>query len=263
MRIAAAQTPSLAGDLAANLQTHLRFIAAARAQGVQLLVFPELSLCGYELPLLRACAMTADDTRLAPLRATATDAGMTILVGAPLLDAGAALPCIGSITLRPDSSSATYRKQYLHSGEEVHAQPGPTGAHAHALHGQRYVEAICADTTHPEHARAAAEAGATLYAAGVLISTAGYATDAALLQRYARDHNMAVLMANHAAPSGGYASAGQSAIWAPGGTLIAQADGPGDYLVIAEEKDGWHGQVVAVPQAHDAGPARRATPPAP
>jgi predicted amidohydrolase len=248
MRIAAAQAPSVAGDLAANLQTHLRFVAAAQAQGVQLLVFPELSLCGYELPLLRDCAVAPDDVRLAALRSAAIAAGMTVIIGAPQLDAGAAQPCIASITFRPDGSTATYRKQYLHSGEEVHVQPGPRGALAHALHGQRYVEAICADTTHAAHARAAAEAGATLYVAGVLISSGGYDTDAALLRGYAQAHGMTVLMANHAAPSGGYASAGKSAIWAPGGPLLVQAPGPGNYLVIAEEKEGWHGQALVVPQ---------------
>lgn len=244
IRIAAAQAPSVAGDIAANLQTHLRFIAAARAEGVQLLVFPELSLCGYELPLLRPCALAPDDARLQTLRAAAAD--MTVIVGAPVIDAGAAQPCIASITLTADGSPHVYRKQYLHDGEEVHAQPGPPGATAHALHGQRYVEAICADTTHAEHARAAAAAGASLYVAGVLISVAGYATDAALLRGYAETHNMGVLLANHAVPSGGYASAGKSAFWAPGGKLIAQAEGPGNYLVIAAENQGWQGRVVPV-----------------
>ncbi|MRW87476.1 carbon-nitrogen hydrolase family protein [Pseudoduganella sp. FT26W] len=249
MRIAAAQTPSVAGDIAANVATHLRFIAAARAEGVQLLVFPELSLCGYELPLLRTCALTPDDARLAPLRTAAIAAGMTVIVGAPLLDDGAAQPCIASITFTPDGGSRTYRKQYLHDGEQVHVQPGAIGAHAHALHDQRYVEAICADTTRAEHARAAADAGASLYVAGVLISNGGYDADAALLRGYAGQHRMGVLMANHAAPSGGYAVAGKSAFWAPGGALLAQAPGPGDYLVIAEEDEGWHGRTVPVDAA--------------
>ncbi|WP_343732990.1 carbon-nitrogen hydrolase family protein [Duganella sp.] len=242
IRIAAAQAPSVAGDLAANLATHLRFIAAARAEGVQLLVFPELSLCGYELPLLRQCALTPDDARLAPLRT----AGMTVIVGAPVLDAGAARPCIASISLTADGGTTVYRKQYLHAGEEAYAQPGPAGAHAHALHGQRYVEAICADTNHAAHARAAADAGASLYVAGVLISEGGYAKDAAALRGYAETHHMGVLMANHATPSGGYASAGKSAFWAPGGALLAQAPGPGDYLVIADSADRWQGRVAAV-----------------
>ncbi|WP_229223893.1 carbon-nitrogen hydrolase family protein [Duganella sp. sic0402] len=244
IRIAAAQAPSVAGDIAANLQTHLRFVAAARAEGVQLLVFPELSLCGYELPLLRQCALAPDDARLQALRAAA--AGMTVIVGAPVIDAGAAQPCIASITLHADGATTVYRKQYLHGGEEVHAQPGPAGATAHPLHGQRYVEAICADTTHAAHAGAAALAGATLYVAGVLISEGGYATDAALLRGYAEQHQMGVLLANHAAPSGGYISAGKSAFWAPGGELIVQAEAAGNYLVIAGNDSGWQGRVVPV-----------------
>lgn len=244
IRIAAAQTSSAAGDLAANLATHLRFIAAARSEGVQLLLFPELSLSGYEPPLLKQCALSPHDPRLAPLREAAD--GMTVIVGAPVLDADADKPAIATITLRPDGSATLYRKQYLHAGEEVYVQAGAIGASAHLLHGQHYVEAICADTTHAAHAAAAAQAGASLYVAGVLISEGGYAADAALLQGYAATHNMGVLMANHGAPSGGYTVAGKSAFWAPGGALLAQAPGPGDYLVIAEENGGWQGRVVAL-----------------
>jgi predicted amidohydrolase len=246
IRIAAAQAPSIAGDIDANIATHLRFIAAARAEGVQLLVFPELSLCGYELPLLRQCALAPDDARLAPLHAAASAAGMTVIAGVPVLDAGAVQPCIASIRFTADGGVSTYRKQYLHSGEEVYAQAGPIGAHVATLHGARYAEAICADITHGEHARAAADAGAALYVAGVLISQAGYENDAALLRGHAEAHGMGVLMANHAAPSGGYASAGRSAFWAPGGQLVAQTPGPGDYLLIMEENGGWQGRVMSL-----------------
>jgi len=41
-------TPSL-GDVAANLQKHLAYAQQARARGVELLIFPELSLTGYSL----------------------------------------------------------------------------------------------------------------------------------------------------------------------------------------------------------------------
>jgi predicted amidohydrolase len=51
-------------------------------------------------------------------------------------------------------------------------------------------------------------------------------------------------MANHGAPSGGYVTAGKSAFWGPDGALVAQAPGPGEYLVIAEQRDGWHGEVL-------------------
>src|SRR3990167_1574741 len=49
MRLAAAQSISVPGDVPANVLIHLQFIAAAQEAGVDLLVFPELSLGGYSI----------------------------------------------------------------------------------------------------------------------------------------------------------------------------------------------------------------------
>lgn len=213
---------------------------------MQLLLFPELSLCGYELPLLRDCVLAPDDHRLKPIREAASAAGMSVIVGAPAAGDAAALPFIASFEFAPDGTATIYRKQYLHDGEERFAQPGAIGVHCRTLNGRRYAQGICADTAHRAHAAAAAEAGASVYLAGVLISKGGYAADAAQLQGYARDFNMGVLIANHAAPSGGYEAAGRSAFWAPGGELLVEADGPGNRLVIVRDSGGWTGQVLPV-----------------
>lgn len=53
LTLASAQTCAIAGDLSGNIQRHLAFMVAAAEQGVQLLVFAELSLTGYE-PALAA-----------------------------------------------------------------------------------------------------------------------------------------------------------------------------------------------------------------
>ena len=47
--VAAAQSTSVPLDVVANVRNHLRFLEAAAQHGVQWLVFPELSLTGYEL----------------------------------------------------------------------------------------------------------------------------------------------------------------------------------------------------------------------
>ncbi|MEO0649412.1 MAG: nitrilase-related carbon-nitrogen hydrolase [Planctomycetota bacterium] len=49
VRVRAAQLNPTLGDLHANLDLHLREVERARADGVELLVFPELSLTGYFL----------------------------------------------------------------------------------------------------------------------------------------------------------------------------------------------------------------------
>ncbi|WP_187364171.1 carbon-nitrogen hydrolase family protein [Massilia genomosp. 1] len=237
LRYAAAQYACAPLDIAANVTRHLAFIDAAGAAGVQLLVFPELSLCGYELAGMGACALKADDIRLAPLRERAASANMTIVVGAPLANAGA-LPSIGAITFHPDGRTSSYRKHFLHAGEEQHVAAGSAISQLHDVRGTRVALAICADTGQQQHAHAAAVAGAGLYAAGSLISAGGYDKDTGQLAGYAKLFGMGVLMANHAHPSGGYQSAGRSAIWASGGELIVAAPGPGEMLVMADDNGG-------------------------
>jgi len=68
------------GQVDANLHSHHRLIDDARAQGVDLLVFPELGLTGYLLQDLNAeVAMRADDSRLAELGRAA--GSMSAVVG--------------------------------------------------------------------------------------------------------------------------------------------------------------------------------------
>jgi predicted amidohydrolase len=58
---------------------------------------------------------------------------------------------------------------------------------------------------------------------------------------------MTVLMANHGGATGGWESAGRSAIWASDGSLIAAAPGTGNLMVVARrDADGWKGQLVEV-----------------
>jgi hypothetical protein len=87
-------------------------------------------------------------------------------------------------------------------------------------------------------------------AAGVLITENGYSPDTALLKGYAQNHSMVVLMANHGGATGGWESAGRSAIWSENGSLIAAAPGTGDLMVVARrDTGGWSGQVVPVMEA--------------
>jgi predicted amidohydrolase len=242
LTIAAAQSASVPGDVAENLARHVRFAARAAKLGVRLLVFPELSVTGYEPDLAPSCALRADDSRLAPLRDLAGEAGMTVVLGAPLLNPGQK-PHIGAIALLPDGSMATYTKQHLHGGEERVFAPG-AGGPTLEVEGATVALAICADTTHAEHAAGAAARGANVYAAGVLITGKGYEADATLMRQYALEHGMAVLMANHSAPSGGWVPAGRSAIWAEDGRLVVASPGTEETLVVARKQNGvWEGEV--------------------
>jgi predicted amidohydrolase len=234
--IAIAQSASVKGDIEANVAHHLKFVRLAASRGVQIIFFPELSLSGYEPELARECVLSADDERLIPLREICRQSGMTVVAGAPALSASGALH-IGSFCLFPDGSTQIYAKQYLHPGEEAFFSPGDRGCSL-ALADEKIALAICADTTHPEHAREAAKTGATLYAASVLITNNGFHEDTQLLQNYASIYKMAVLMANHSHKTGGFEPTGKSALWDETGQRLIQLRGTEEALIVAEKEAG-------------------------
>ena len=97
--LAAAQTIAVAGDIPANLQRHLAFMGVAAEHGVQVLVFPELSLTGYEPALAAGLAIAPDDMVLAPLREMAQALRLTAVVGMPIRLAPEAGVAIGALVL--------------------------------------------------------------------------------------------------------------------------------------------------------------------
>ena len=68
LQVSLAQCDAVLGDVDKNLEAHLSGIETAVEQGAGLVVFPELSLTGYQLrDLAREVACPLDAGRLAPL----------------------------------------------------------------------------------------------------------------------------------------------------------------------------------------------------
>ncbi|SCZ31484.1 Carbon-nitrogen hydrolase [Pseudomonas sp. NFACC48-1] len=118
---AAAQSISIAGDVRANLQHSMQ---VAAEQGVQLLVFPELSLTGYEGGLAADLAILPENAILQPLRDLARELGLTAVVGMPIRLSADAPVLIGALVLGADGSLGVYSKQHLHPGGRSHLRPG-------------------------------------------------------------------------------------------------------------------------------------------
>jgi predicted amidohydrolase len=241
-KVAAAQVASICGDIARNVQTHAAAVTAAAVRGVSVLVFPELSLIGYEPELAASHALAADDARLAPLGELAQQHRMNVVAGAPLAADGRK-PALGAVLFGPDGSRRTYAKMHLGGSEPDYFVPGRWPL-AFESHGQTVGLSICADSSAPSHPQAYAALGATVYAAGVFLNAEWYATDSPRLAAYAPRYRMLVVMANHAASVGTYVSVGRSAVWAPDGVLLAQAAGAENALVVATRgPDSWRAAV--------------------
>lgn len=242
-KIAVAQVSSIKGNIDRNIVVHLNAIEKASDLGVAYIVFPELSITGYESELALELAFSEDDTRLQPLIDSAIKNNIKIGVGAPLLSDG--LPKIGLIIISPSGIVETYAKMNLHPGEEEYFSEGKN--HHYVIINDTIISnAICADTNSPQHANYFFELGASVYMAGVLITEDGYDADTITLEKYAEKYNMLVAMANHNQPMGGWAPISKSAIWSRSG-LLAKASETQNALVVATRANNeWSAQIIEI-----------------
>lgn len=253
--IAAAQTIPVRGDVEANVAEHVRLAETAARFQARILVFPELSLTGYELDLAGDLAFSERDSRLARLLEVAAALSMIIIAGAPVR-IGPRLH-IGALILQPDGTTEVYAKHHLGAFSTGASRDGivpPAEATVFAP-GDRNplvrfgdvtaAVAICADTGRPSHPRHAADRGAKAYLASMFVIPSEFQRETEKLRVYAARHSMAVAFANYGAPSGGLASGGRSAIWSETGELLAQLEETGAGVAVATEWDtGWRARSV-------------------
>lgn len=240
--IAAAQSSSVAGDVSENVRRHVAFVRAARDLQANVVVFPELSLTGYEPTIASRAAIDRGDTVIQPLRDLSSSLGITILAGCPIRSPEQK-PYLGAFIFRAGRPVVEYRKRFLH-GDEVDFFTAGNDTVVCESHGQQIGVAICADISNPCHSADASDQAATVYAAGVAMTPDGVAAAEARMSRYAGQHGLIAVMANYASSTGGYEIAGRSAIWKQTGEVVAQANADGESLVMAGvEGEAWTSRV--------------------
>jgi predicted amidohydrolase len=215
--IAVAQPMCLPCDVAANAVTHA---ASVRSAGARVIVFPELSLTGYEFD---APPITVEDPRLEPLVEACVETRTLALAGAPV-GGEAGTVHIAMLAIDATGVRVAYRKMWLGGAEPDRFTPGLEPA-VIEVDGWQLGLAICKDTGVPQHAADTAALGIDAYVAGVLEA----AEDAAIVEERARrvaaDHRVWVAIASFAGSTGGgyERAAGGSGIWTADGVAVAEA----------------------------------------
>ena len=216
MRIATGQYASIAGDVDANVRTALEAVAAA--DGARVLVMPELFLTGYAMP---PAVIDVDDARLTVLDEAATAAGMIVLIGAAL-PGPADRPTI-SILAIGGGVRQVYDKQHLCGQEQNHFAPGEYGV-VLEVDGWMLGLAVCYDGCFPEHARAAADAGAEVYVAPIAYFTGSEHRRDVYYAARAVDNGIYAVTSGLAGECAGVPFVGGSAIHDPEARTVATVE---------------------------------------
>lgn len=217
LSIAVAQPATVARDVAANAVAHAE---AIRAAGARLVVFPELSLTGYELD---APSVPLRDERLRPIVEACAATGSIALCGAPALGPDGRRH-LAILAIDGSGARFAYAKMFLGGAEAEHFEAGTSPA-AIEVDGWRVGLGICKDTRIPAQIEATGALGIDAYVAGMLEAAA----DAEVPEQRARiviaALGLPVAIASFAGSTGwGYeVAAGGSGIWAADGSMIVRA----------------------------------------
>ncbi|RAV98945.1 carbon-nitrogen hydrolase family protein [Pseudochryseolinea flava] len=219
MKLSVAQLKPVPGEIQRNIETHVKLIDMAIADQADLIIFPELSLTGYEPSRARELAVRADDARLQIFQKISDGKNIVIGVGAPIKSSGGVE--ISLLFFRPRMVPMIYAKHYLHADEEPFFVRGDN-TDGIDIHGERVALAICYEISIAEHTQKALVSGAQVFVASVAKTERGITKAHQQLSEIAKAFSVSVLMSNAVGPSEDGICAGASAVFAADGSLMTQ-----------------------------------------
>jgi NAD+ synthase (glutamine-hydrolysing) len=240
MKLAIAQINCELGDLAGNVAKILHYAEQAKQQGAQLLLAPELGLCGYppEDLLLRdgfyqACAQALDEL-------AGKISGIAVVVGHPHEQDGKRYNAAS--LLRDGVIVATYFKHELPNysvfDEERYFDHGCEPC-VFEMDGIRFAINICADVWERETAQSARDAGAQVL---LVLNASPYAIDKhesryQVIRERIAETGLAVIYANMSGGQDELIFDGGSFAMDRHGVLTAQGASFEDTMLMLEIKD--------------------------
>ena len=231
MKISVAQTRPVKAGIQTNIDNHKRLIDLAVSNGADIIIFPELSLTGYEPKLAKELATNQDDSRFDIFQNISDARRITIGVGAPIKNNGGI--SISMILFQPHKERQLYSKKYLHPDEEKFFISGQNSAGL-INNKPNIALALCYELSVPEHSENAFKSGAEIYIASVAKTVDGVKKAAKSLAVIASKYSMTVLMSNSVGLCDDGECAGKTSIWNNEGLLAAQLNDTNEGILIID-----------------------------
>jgi len=231
MKIGVVQAKAIKGDIAANINNHKKLIEQAVSGGAGMIIFPELSITGYEPTLAKALATDQDDSRFDDFQQMSDEQQVTIGVGMPIKNNEA--PIIGMVIFQPGKLRQTYFKKYIHADEEPFFLGGQDSINI-VGDDNNIGLAICYELSVPQHSADACKNGAQIYIASVAKTPTGVEKAITTLTVIAKNYGMTVLLSNCVGPTEDYLGGGRSSVWNNKGELLAQLNDSDEGILIVD-----------------------------
>ena len=231
MKICVAQTRPVKGDIQRNIDNHKKLIELSIANGADTIIFPELSITGYEPKLAKELATNKDDKRFDVFQKISDTNQVTIGIGVPIKKNEGI--CISMVIFNPHKTRETYFKKYLHADEEEFFISGQNSTHL-ASDKNNIALAICYEISVGEHAENAFKSGAEIYIASVAKTVTGVEKAIESLSGIANKYSMMVFMSNCIGQCDNFESGGKTSAWNNKGILLEQLNDTNEGIIIID-----------------------------
>lgn len=217
MKIALIQLKAEKGNVSHNIANHISWIERVALHNPNLIVFPELSITGYEPTLAKNLALKETDERFSVFQKLSDKMNCTIAVGIPLKTALGVQ--IAMLILQPKKPRASYSKQWLHADEVPYFIPGISQT-IFSINDSRVAPAICYESLNPSHFINCLSLDTDIYLASVSKHDKGISNAYKYYSKLAANNSLPVLVVNSIGYCDNFMSAGQSAVWDSNGNLV-------------------------------------------
>ncbi|HEY8896419.1 MAG TPA: carbon-nitrogen hydrolase family protein [Niastella sp.] len=231
MKIAVAQTKPVTGNIESNINNHITLINLAASNGADIIIFPELSLTGYEPSLAKELATGINDSRFDVFQKLSNEKQITIGAGVPT-SAETGIN-ITMVLFEPNKPRQANSKMYLHEDEEPFFVSGENLPGLY-INNTSIALAICYEISIPQHAEKAHKTGAQLYVASVAKTVKGVEKAWAGLSETAGKYGMTVLMSNSVGMCEDGLCGGKSAAWNSRGELLGHLNDTDEGIIVLD-----------------------------
>ncbi|SDH48863.1 carbon-nitrogen hydrolase family protein [Winogradskyella thalassocola] len=164
MKICIAQTQSLKGNVQENIKNHLNIVKRAIKLNSDLIIFPELSITGYEPELAKERATTIENNIFDRFQELSDKNDIIIGIGMPTQSTDRIY--ISMLIYQPYKEPIVYSKQLLHADEIRYFSCGTSQTFL-IINETKIAIGICYETLQRDHFLKAKEYGTDIYIASV------------------------------------------------------------------------------------------------
>ncbi|WP_162415616.1 carbon-nitrogen hydrolase family protein [Cyclobacterium roseum] len=217
MKIALIQLKAEKGNVSHNIANHISWIERVVMHNPDLIIFPELSITGFEPTLAKELAFQESDKRFDVFQKYSDKMNCSISFGLPLKKTQGIQ--IAMLIFQPKIPRTFYSKQWLHEDEIQYFTPG-TSQTILSVNDTCIAPAICYESLNPSHLTNCLTLGTAIYLASVSKHDKGISEAYKYYSKIASLNSMPVLVVNSVGYCDNFMSAGQSAVWDSKGNLV-------------------------------------------